>query len=387
MRGKPNRGLDMLNFFLAAVQTGFGPFVAIYLASQGWSEVEIGMALSIGTIAMLISQIPGGAIVDVISNKRTTIALGIMGITLSALMLALSPMYASTILALILQAVASCVISPSIVAVSLLMVGSAAVGTRLGRNSRFAAIGNGAAAAAMGGIGALFSTRWVFMFTAMLAVPALASLLVIKIGRLALASKKPEPFLRCAWGMLHDRRLLIFAICVLFFHLSNGAMLTLAGIEMAKDNSQLANMVIAICVIIPSIITVILSQWVGVKADKWGRRPLLLLGWVALPVRGSMLVLFSGPWLLASGQIISGVSAAVFGVMLPLIATDISRKSGSLNLCLGLLGFTCAVGGMFSISIAGLLATTLGSQTAFMALTLVGLVATLLLWILMPETK
>src|SRR5580692_11759701 len=71
-RGEPSpapsreslRGLDWFIFFLADVQTGFGPFVAVYLTTQKWTQVEIGSVLSIGGVVALIGQIPGGAIID-----------------------------------------------------------------------------------------------------------------------------------------------------------------------------------------------------------------------------------------------------------------------------------------------------------------------------------
>jgi hypothetical protein len=68
LRGSISRqsrhGLDGLNFFLADIQTGFGAFVAFYLAELGWSQGKIGIALSTGTIAGLIANIPSGALVD-----------------------------------------------------------------------------------------------------------------------------------------------------------------------------------------------------------------------------------------------------------------------------------------------------------------------------------
>ncbi|HEY0330744.1 MAG TPA: MFS transporter, partial [Rhodopseudomonas sp.] len=64
------RGLDWFIFFLADVQTGFGPFVAVYLTTQKWTQVEIGLMLSIGGVVALIGQIPGGAIVDAVRSTR-----------------------------------------------------------------------------------------------------------------------------------------------------------------------------------------------------------------------------------------------------------------------------------------------------------------------------
>src|ERR1700716_4756373 len=64
------RGLDWFIFFLADVQTGFGPFVAVYLTTQKWTQAQIGLVLSIGGIVGLIGQMPGGAIVDAARSAR-----------------------------------------------------------------------------------------------------------------------------------------------------------------------------------------------------------------------------------------------------------------------------------------------------------------------------
>ena len=59
-------GLNALNFFSAAVQTGFGPYVAVWLIQRGWSQTDVGVALSVGTLAGLIGQLPGGWLVDAV---------------------------------------------------------------------------------------------------------------------------------------------------------------------------------------------------------------------------------------------------------------------------------------------------------------------------------
>ena len=61
---RATRGLDLLNFFIAGEQTGFGPFVAVYLTARHWTQVEIGFALSLGTITAMVSQVPAGVLVD-----------------------------------------------------------------------------------------------------------------------------------------------------------------------------------------------------------------------------------------------------------------------------------------------------------------------------------
>ena len=144
------RGLDWFIFFLADVQTGFGPFIAVYLTTQKWTQVEIGLVLSIGGIVALIGQMPGGAIVDAAKSERLVAGLAVAAIGISALGYVVWPILPIVIAAATLHAAASCVLGPAIAAISLGLVGPLAIGERFGRNARFASLGNGVAAAVMG---------------------------------------------------------------------------------------------------------------------------------------------------------------------------------------------------------------------------------------------
>jgi hypothetical protein len=137
------RGLDWFIFFLADVQTGFGPFVAVYLTTQKWTQVEIGIVLSIGGLVALIGQMPGGAIVDAARSERLVAGLAVATIGVSALGYAVWPIFPVVAAAALLHAAASCVLSPAIAAVSLGLVGPLAIGERLGRNARYASLGTG----------------------------------------------------------------------------------------------------------------------------------------------------------------------------------------------------------------------------------------------------
>ena len=153
------RGLDWFIFFLADVQTGFGPFVAVYLTTQKWTQVEIGFVLSIGGIIGLLGQMPGGAIVDAARSERLVAGLAVATIGCAALAYALWPIFPVVTAAATLHALASCVLGPAIAAISLGLVGPLAIGERLGRNARFASLGNGSAAALMGATGYLLSNQ------------------------------------------------------------------------------------------------------------------------------------------------------------------------------------------------------------------------------------
>src|SRR5215469_3435286 len=150
LQARGPRALDLLNFFVADVQIGFGPFVAVYLTTHKWTQVEIGFALTLSTIVAFLSQIPAGALVDAAPNKRIAASGALIGVIVAALLLAVQPTTLPVIVAQALHAFSSCVLTPAIAAISLHLVGHAAFGERLGRNARYASIGNGITAAVMG---------------------------------------------------------------------------------------------------------------------------------------------------------------------------------------------------------------------------------------------
>jgi hypothetical protein len=287
-----------------------------------------------------------------------------------------------------LHAFSSCVLTPAIAAISLHLVGHVALGERLGRNARFASLGNGITAAVMGATGTYLSSQAVFLLTAALCVPALVSLLAIGRGQHARQQTTIQPF---DWPGLRrlfaDRRLHAFAACVLLFHLSNAAMLPLVGAAVTMRTGDLANAIIAACIMVPQGVVALCSPSVGRSATSLGRRPVLLLGWAALPLRGLLLAVLPDPWLLIAAQAMSGVSAAVFGVMLPLLAADITRGTSHFNLCMGALGLAVTLGAGLSTTLGGWIADVAGVQLAFASLALIGALATLVLWLVMPETR
>ncbi|HMF21169.1 MAG TPA: MFS transporter, partial [Pseudolabrys sp.] len=168
---RSSRALDWFVFFLADVQTGFGPFIAVYLTTQKWTQAEIGLVLSVNGFVALLGQIPGGALVDWARSERLVAALSVAVIGISALAYAAWPIFPVVLAAAILQAAASCVLGPTIAAISLGLVGRGEIGRRLGRNARFASIGSGLAAAAMGACGYFLSSRSVFIVTLLLTIP------------------------------------------------------------------------------------------------------------------------------------------------------------------------------------------------------------------------
>ena len=150
-----SRGLDYFNLFVANVQTGFGPFIAVYLSGQSWTQTAIGVALSVGTVTSMASQVPAGALVDAISNKTRVAAFSVLVFTASALMFAIYPIPLFVYLAEVLHGISSCTLGPAIAAMSLALAGPFRMAVRLGRNARYSAVGNGVGAALMGAGGVM----------------------------------------------------------------------------------------------------------------------------------------------------------------------------------------------------------------------------------------
>ena len=162
---------------------------------------------------------------------------------------------------------------------------------------------------------------------------------------------------------------LAFAACVSLFHLSNAALLPLVGSELTRAVGDMANLLIAACIVLPQAIVALISPWVGRAADRTGPRLVLTLGFAALPIRALLLAAVTDdPVLLVAVQALDGLSAAVFGVMLPLVAADLTWGTERFNLCMGVLGLAVAGGATLSTLIAGLIADQLGDKAAFLAL-------------------
>src|SRR5437667_6712522 len=296
------RGLDWFVFFLADVQTGFGPFIAVYLTTQKWTQVEIGFVLSIAGLVALIGQVPGGAIVDYARSERLMAGLAVATIGCAALAYALWPIFPVVTAAAVLHAMASCVLGPAIAAISLGLVGPLAIGERLGRNARFASLGNGSAAALMGACGYYISNRSVFLVTFLLAIPTLLALSRIREREIdivqahgAVEREVPDKKATSVFNLIRQRPLLIFAGSILLLQLANAAMLPLMAGVVTMRSSQWAPVLIAACIIVPQAIVALTSPSIGRKAQQWGRRPLLLLGFAALAIRGGPVATVSEP--------------------------------------------------------------------------------------------
>ena len=374
------------------MQTGFGPFVAVYLTAEKWTQTDIGIVLMIGGVVGLLCQVPGGLLVDKARSKTLIAGLAVAAIGTAALATALGSAYALILFAWVLHAGATCLLTPSITSVSLDLVGHERIGLRLGRNATFASIGNALAAAAMGAFGSYFSNRAVFFVTAALTIPTITTLFWLRPGSKSVAAKAsiaPVSNQTSAdWrSLLKNRQLLVLAVATALFTMANAAMLPLVGSVLTLRAAHAPTMLIAACIVVPQIMVAIASPFVGRLTQSWGRRPLLIIGLVALPLRGFAFGFVNDPFLFVPIQMLDGISASVIGVLVPLVAADATRRRGGYALAQGIIGTAMGVGAALSPTIAGWLTDHFGSTTAFEGLGAIAVVAVLVACLFMPETR
>jgi MFS family permease len=387
-------GLDWFAFFVADIQTGWGPFVATYLTSVAWTQLDIGLILTIGTITGLALQIPAGALVDRMPAKALLAALAVASISASALLLALWPIFSVVVAAKVLHAIASSLLGPTLVAMSLGLVGHALFSIRLGRNVRFLSLGNAIAAGVAGGIAYYFSNQAIFFLTAALGIPTLIALAQIssseidlELARGGIPKSGVGTWFDAISGLVRNRLFLSFAATIMLFQLANAAMLPILAGILTKRAPETAALVLAICILVPQFVVVAIAPRVGLKAQRWGRRPLLLLSFVALAVRAAIFAVTSDPYLLIATQLLDGISAATLGVLVPLIIADVTRGSGHFNFAQGMIGAAVGIGASFSTTLAGFIVDTSGAAITFLLLACVGVMGLVFVFALVPETR
>ena len=164
-------------------------------------------------------------------------------------------------------------------------------------------------------------------------------------------------------------------------------MLPLMGSVVTMHSARWATVLIAACIVVPQLVVAALSPWIGRRAQIWGRRPLLLIGFSALPIRGLLFASVTNPELLVVVQLLDGVTAAVFSVMVPLIVADLTRGTGHFNLGQGIVGTFIGIGASVSATLAGYISDHFGSPAAFAGLAAIAFAGLVAVWFLMPETR
>jgi predicted MFS family arabinose efflux permease len=287
----------------------------------------------------------------------------------------------------------SSVFIPAICAISLGIVGRAAFDTRQGRNQTFNSAGNVVAAVSMGLLGYFLSNRSIFFFVAAAAVPTILILFLIKPTEIDYERARganeggEDGKAESVWMLFRDRPLVLFLSCAVLFHFANAAMLPLLGELLAKGHGKSSMLFMSACVITTQLIVTLIAFWSGRKAGTWGRKPLLLIAFGVLPIRGVLYTLTFNTSFLVAIQILDGVAAGIFGVVSVLVIADLTRGTGRFNLTLGAITTAVGIGAALSQVIAGSIVHHISFRAGFLFLAGVALIALAILYFFMPETS
>jgi MFS family permease len=389
-----------LNFFLADVRGGLGPYLAIYLlVERSWDEASIGIVMSIATAAGVLAQTPAGALVDGMRAKRTLIALAALAVTAVSLALPWLSAFWTVAASQGIAHAAGAAFEPAIAAVALGAVGRQAFSRRIGRNEAFNHAGNAFAAVTAGASAYMWGPTVVFYLLAAMAFASLVSVLTIPpnaidhdlarglddapSGTQGSMDRQPSGF----QVLVTCGPLLIFAFCALLFHLANAAMLPLVGQKLALQDKNLGTTLMSAAIVAAQIVMVPMAMLVGHKADRWGRKPLFLAGLLVLPIRGMLYTLSDNPFWLVGVQLLDGVGAGIYGAIFPIVVADLMRGTGRFNVAQGIVITAHGIGAALSTTLAGLVIVHAGYSAAFITLGGVAAIGTVVFLFAMPETR
>jgi len=394
------RALDAVNFFLADVRDGLGPYLAIYLLAvrgpeHGWNEATVGTVITIAGIVGLLSQTPAGVLIDRVKNRRAIIIVAALAVTVSSVILPFVSGFALIAISQSVASLAAAVFAPAIAAVTLGLMGPKMFAPRIGRNEAFNHAGNATAA----GVAALLAWSlgpvvvfWLMGVLAVLSVVATSRIRGDEIDDELARGLTPDDDGGASVGawttLVTNRPLLIFAIIAFTFHLANAAMLTsvsqLLTRVVGKDS---ATSLVAMCILAAQLVMVPVAIVVGRKADGWGRKPIFLVAFAVLTLRGLLYTVSDdAAWLLAV-QALDGIGAGIFGALFPIVIADLTRGTGRFNVAQGAVATVQGLGAALSATVAGFVIVTEGYTIAFWTLAAVAAVGLVLYAMFMPETK
>lgn len=386
------RSIQWLEFFLADVQTGLGPFLAAYLASSGWRAGSVGYVLTFGGLVTVAMQTPAGAVVDAVHRKRALIAAS-LGVLVAGALLLMGPLHPwSVYSAQVLIGGSAPFLGPTVAAITLGVVGVAGFDKQFGKNQSFNSAGNVFAALLIAYVSYAFGYHAIFAIAALLAIPAFIAVFTIDPRQIDYARSRgakeagDKPKTAGIRSLLKDRVLLLFLATAFLFHLSNAAMLPELGEMLTRGDPKAAAPFMAACIIVTQLVIAFSASWIGRLAGRIGRKPLLLVGFGVLPVRGVLYTLVHATAGLIAIQTLDGVANAIFGVVTILVIADLTRGTGRFNLAAGTLATMVGIGAALSTTLGGQLIQHIGFRASFLGLAAVAVCAFSMLWFAIPET-
>jgi MFS family permease len=399
-----------LNFCIADVQNGMGPYVALFLQSAaGWNPAQIGTSLAAGNLAQVIAQTPAGAMIDRLRQKRALLLGGIALIAIACLATVLWTNLAIVTAAQALIGMAGAIFPLCLAAVALGLVGRHRMDRQMGVNQAFNAAGNMTAALALGAIGYFLGLRWMFYL-----VTGLCFAAAFCVGRIrasdidydlargadgeAPAKREQQAKSGVADGirnllkgfgeLFRQKPVVVFLVSAVIFHFANAAMVPLVTEMLTRQaGAKTAILFTSGYMVASQLVFMIVAAVSGRLAERIGRKPLFLFAFAALAARGVLYTLSNRPAALIAVQCMDGLGAGIFGVVSVLIVADLTKGTGRFNAAQGAIATAQGCGAFLSNSVAGYLAKRDGTTFTFLALAAIAGAGLVFFWALMPETR
>jgi MFS family permease len=387
---QPSRGirpLEALNFFMADMQAGMGPFVGVFLLAHGWQSGLIGTILTIGGVAGTLMTTPVGALVDATRRKRAYVIVpGIFTVLASAIIL-LSQDFWVVASSQIATAIAGAAIVPAVTGITLGMVRQAGFNRQNGRNQAFNHAGNMVGAGLSGYLGWQFGFVAVFILAAVFGAISIACVMMIPKDAIddnaarGLHEGGEDAGKVSGFKVLFEcKPLLVLAAALACFHLGNAAMLPLYGLAVvAKHQAEPASFV-AITIVIAQGTMILTSLFAMRLAEKEGYWLVMLISFTSLPIRGAIAAGLITNWGVFPVQVLDGVGAGLQSVAVPGLVARILNGTGRINVGQGAVMTVQGVGAALSPAIGGWIAQGVGYPAAFLILGGFAL-ASLVLWL------
>ena len=383
---KAIRPLEALNFFMADMQAGVGPFLGVFLLSHGWHSGLIGSVMTIGGVAGMAVTAPAGALVDATAHKRLYVIVPGVCTVLASMIILVSQNFWLVAVSQVATAIAGAAIGPAVAGITLGIVRQAGFTRQNGRNQAFNHAGNMVGAGLSGLLGWKFGLTAVFWLAAVFGVLSIISVLMISAGaiddREARGLKEGSDDGKASGFrvLLECRPLLILAAALACFHLGNGAMLPLYGLAVVADKQGDPASFVALTIVVAQAVMIVASVVAMRLAEKNGYWLVLLISFIALPIRGLVAAHLITYWGVYPVQMLDGVGAGLQSVAVPGLVARILNGTGRVNVGQGAVMTVQGLGASLSPALGGWIAQDLGYPTMFMILGSFALVS-IVLWV------
>ena len=364
-----------LNFFMADMQAGIGPFLGVFLLAHGWQSGWIGTVMTAGGVAGMLMTTPAGALIDATRSKKLFVIVpGICTVIASGIVL-LSQQFWLVAASQVATAIAGAAIGPAVAGITLGIVRQAGFNRQNGKNQAFNHAGNMVGAGLSGLLGWLYGFTAVFWLAAAFGVLSIISVLMIPSEAIdddaARGLEQQDKDKGHAGGLkvlVESKPLLILAAALLFFHLGNAAMLPLYGLAVVADKHADPASFVAMTIVIAQgtmILTALLAMRMAEKEGYW---MVLLVSFAALPIRGVIAAWLLNKWGVYPVQILDGVGAGLQSVAVPGLVARILNGTGRVNAGQGAVMTVQGIGASLSPAIGGWIAQEFGYGPMFIIL-------------------